>query len=286
MVRNSSLFAQVLAALSFVGAGLLSLGSTAIAHAQATPRITGQVENSALVSLPNEVHPWARAQFDRGSAPANLSGRMLLVLKRSPEQEAALQTLLAAQQDPKSPNYHKWLTPEEFGKRFGVADSDLQTVTGYLSAQGMNVGRVYGNHMAIEVGATAAQIKSTFQTEIHTYSVGGKTFYANNSNPRIPSALRSVVSGFAALNNFRAHGGSGAGTQATFDAATHTLKPLYTITATNPDTYGVSPADLAANYDIPAATAQGLGGKNVNVGVVGDSDINVSYVNNYRTILA
>lgn len=284
MVRNSSLFAQVLAALSFVGAGLLSLGSTAIAHAQATPRITGQVENSALVSLPNEVHPWARAQFDRGSAPANLSGRMLLVLKRSPEQEAALQTLLAAQQDPKSPNYHKWLTPEEFGKRFGVADSDLQTVTGYLSAQGMNVGRVYGNHMAIEVGATAAQIKSTFQTEIHTYSVGGKTFYANNSNPRIPSALRSVVSGFAALNNFRAHGGSGAGTQATFDAATHTLKPLYTITATNPDTYGVSPADLAANYDIPAATAQGLGGKNVNVGVVGDSDINVSYVNNYRTI--
>ena len=204
-------FAQVLAAVSFVGAGLLSLGNTATAHAQAAPRITGQVENSALVSLPGEVHPWARTQFDRGTAPANLSGRMLLVLKRSPEQEAALQSLLAAQQDPHSPNYHKWLTPEEFGKRFGVADSDLQTVTSYLSGHGMNVGRVYGSHMAIEVGASAAQIKSTFQTEIHTYSVGGKTFYANNSNPKIPSALRSVVSGFAAINNFRAHGGSGAG---------------------------------------------------------------------------
>jgi hypothetical protein len=283
MVRNSSLFAQVLAALSFVSAGLFSFGYTATAHAQATPRITGPVENSALVSLPGEVHPWARTQFDRGAAPANLSGRMLLVLKRSPQQQAALQTLLAAQQDPHSPNYHKWLTPEEFGKRFGVADSDLQTVAGYLSAQGMNVGRVYGNHMAIEVSATAAQIKSTFQTEIHTYSVGGKTFYANNSNPKIPSALHNVVSGFAALNNFRAHGGSGAGIQATYDAATHIVKPLYTPTPTS-TTYGVSPADLAANYNIPAATAQGLGGKNVNIGIVGDSDINVTYVNNYRTI--
>jgi subtilase family serine protease len=237
------------------------------------------------------VHPWARAQFDRGPAPANLSGRMLLVLKRSAQQESALQTLLAAQQDPKSPNYHKWLTPDEFGKRFGVADSDVQTVTSYLSAQGMSVGRVYGGHMAIEVGATAAQIKSTFQTEIHTYSVAGKTFYANSSNPKIPSGLRSVVSGFAALNNFKVEGGSGAGTQATLDAATHTLQPLYTTTSGGNTIYGVSPADLAAQYNIPTLTttpacAPGGCGANVNVGVVGDSDINVSYVNNYRSIFS
>lgn len=285
MVLKLSLFAQVPAALSLAGAGLFSLGGTAIAYAQATPRITSPVESSALVSLPGQVHPWARAQFDRGPAPANLSGRMLLVLKRSPEQQSALQSFLASQQDPTSPNYHKWLTPEDFGKRFGVADSDVQTVTSYLSAQGMSVGRIYGGHMAIEVGASAAQIKSTFKTEIHSYSVAGKTYYANNSNPKIPAALSSVVSGFAALNNFKAAGGSGAGTQATLNAATHTLTPLYTTTNSAGATiYGVSPADLAADYGIPAATAQGLGGKNVKVGVVGDSDINISYINNYRTI--
>jgi hypothetical protein len=284
MVRKSALFAQLVAALPLAGVGLLGLGSPLSAGAQAIPRITSQVENSGLVSLPNSVHPWARAQFDRGPAPANMSGRMVMVLKRSPEQEAALQTLLAAQQDPHSPNYHKWLTPEDFGKRFGVADADLQTVSGYLSARGMSVGRVYGNHMAIEVSATAGQIKSTFQTEIHTYSVAGKTFYANNSNPKIPSALHGVVSGFAALNNFRATGGSGAGAQGTLDGPTHTIKPLYT-TGTSPNfTYGISPGDLDVIYDIPATTAQGNGGQNVNVGVIGDSDINVSYVNNYRSI--
>jgi subtilase family serine protease len=283
IIRKLFRFAQALSALPFVGAGLVTPGSTATAHAQATPRITREADNSPLVSLSGAVHPWARAQFDRGPAPANMSGRMLLVLRRSNEQETALQTLLAAQQDPHSPNYHKWLTPDEFGKRFGVADADLQTVTSYLSAQGMSVGRVYGGHMAIEVGATAGQIRSTFQTEIHTYSVGGKTFYANNSNPKIPSALRSVVSGFAALNNFKAAGGSGAGAQATLDTATHTLKPLYT-TGNTTKTYGVSPADLAAQYGIPASNQQGLGGANVIVGIIGDSDINVSYVNNYRTI--
>jgi subtilase family serine protease len=285
MSRKFSFFAQALAALPLVGAGLLSLGGTGTAHAQATPRITRDVENSALVALPGQVHPWARAQFDRGAAPENLSGRMLLVLKRAPEQESALQALLASQQDPKSPNYHKWLTPEDFGKRFGVADSDVQTVTSYLSSQGMSVGRVYGSRMAVEVGATAGQIRSTFQTEIHAYSVAGKTYYSNNSAPKIPSALHSVVSGFTALNNFRIEGGSGAGTQATFDPATHTLKPLYTTTNSGGTTiYGVSPADLGVIYGIPAATAQGLGGKNVNVGIIGDSDINLGYINNYRTI--
>ncbi len=287
MIRKSFGLAQALAALPLVGTGLLSAGSTAAAHAQAIPRITSQAENSALVPLPGAVHPWARTQFDRGPAPANLRGRMLLALKRSQAQETALQSLLAAQQDPHSPNYHKWLTPDEFGKRFGVADSDVQAVTSYLSAQGMSVGRIYGGQMAIEVGASAAQIKSTFQTEIHTYSVAGKTFYANNANPKIPSALRSVVSGFAALNNFKLQGGSGAGAQGTLDPTTHTLKPLYTTTNSGGGTiYGVSPADLAAQYGIPLATAQGLGGKNVIVGIIGDSDINVSYINNYRTIFS
>ena len=286
MVRYSSAIAQVLAVFSLAGAGLSTLGTAPSAEAQALPRITAPVESSPLVAIPGQVHPWARAEFDRGLAPANLNGHLLLVLKRSPEQETALHSFLASQQDPKSPNYHKWLTPQEFGKRFGVAESDVQTVTGYLAGQGMRVGRVYDNRLAIEVGATAGQIRSAFHTEIHTYSVAGKTYYGNSTNPQIPSALRGVVAGFASMNNFHVEGGSGAGTQATYNPATHTLKPLYTIVATNPDTYGISPADLATIYGVPASTSTqgGLGGQNVNVGVVGDSDINVTYVNNYRTI--
>lgn len=286
MVRYSSAFAQALAALFLTGAAFSAFSAAPTAEAQALPRITSPVESSPLVAIPGGVHPWARAEFDRGAAPASMNGHLLLLLKRSPEQESALHSFLASQQDPNSPNYHKWLSPQEFGKRFGVSDSDVQTVTGYLAGQGMRVGRVYGSRMAIEVGATAGQIRSAFGTEIHAYSVAGKTYYGNSSNPKIPSALRGVVAGFAPMNNFRVEGGSGAGTQATYNAATHTLSPLYTISSTSPNTYGVSPGDLATIYGVPASTSAqgGLGGKNVNVGIVGDSDINVAYVNNYRSI--
>lgn len=284
MVRKSYLLRQALLALPLASASLLTAATAAVAGAQAIPRIAGPVENSQLVSLPGEVHPWARAQFDRGIAPANLSGHMLLVLQRSAEQESALQALLASQQDKNSPNYHKWLTPDEFGKQFGVADADVQAVSGYLASRGIAVGRVYSGHGALEVTATAEQMRSTFQTEIHKYAVAGKTFYANATAPKIPSALRSVVSGFAGLNNFHVAGGSGAGSQGTLDPSTHRIHPLYTITGGTTNTYGVAPADLSAIYDIPAATGQGNGGQNVSIGVLGDSNINVSYINNYRSI--
>jgi hypothetical protein len=95
------------------------------ALAAPTPRVTQAVDDANLTTLRGNTHPLALARFDRGAAPASMPlERMLLVLKRSPEQDAALIALLDQQQDKSSPNYHKWLKPEEFGKRFGPADAD------------------------------------------------------------------------------------------------------------------------------------------------------------------
>ena len=41
---------------------------------------------------------------------------LLLQLRRPPEQETALEQFLDELQDPASPNFHKWLTPEQFGQ--------------------------------------------------------------------------------------------------------------------------------------------------------------------------
>lgn len=67
--------------------------------------------------------------------------RMLLVLKRSDQQEAALRQLLD-EQHKSSPNYHKWLTPDDFGRRFGPADLDIQTVTSWLQSHSFQIGQV------------------------------------------------------------------------------------------------------------------------------------------------
>src|SRR5580704_4818122 len=82
-------------------------------------RITAPMDETRLTLLSGNTHPLAQPQFDRGLAPASLPmDGMLLVLKRSPAQQAALEQLIAEQQDHASPNYHKWISPVEFGQQF------------------------------------------------------------------------------------------------------------------------------------------------------------------------
>src|SRR5213594_59071 len=112
--------------------------SPVVAQRSLTPsRITQPVDDKSVVVLQGNVHPLARAELSLGAAPADLHmDRMLLVLKRSPEQEATLAKLLQDQQDKASSHYRKWLTPEQFGQQFGPADQDLEQVQAWLQAHG------------------------------------------------------------------------------------------------------------------------------------------------------
>lgn len=93
--------------------------------AQVPARITLPLDETNLVTLHGNTHPLARVEFDQGAAQASLPmKRMLLILQRSPDQESALGQLLQQQQDNSSPNYHKWLTPEQFGAQFGPAPQE------------------------------------------------------------------------------------------------------------------------------------------------------------------
>jgi len=72
------------------------------------PLITQPVDEGQVTVLKGNTHRLARPEFDLGTAPATLPmQRMLLVLKRSAEQETALRKLLDDQQDKASPSYHK-----------------------------------------------------------------------------------------------------------------------------------------------------------------------------------
>lgn len=167
------------------------------------PRITQAIDERQLTVLKGNTHPLARPEFDRGPAPPTLPlDRMLLVLRRSPQQEAALQQLLDEQQDKSSPEYHNWLTPGEFGQKFGVADQDIQTVISWLESHGFRVEHVAKGRTVIEFSGTASQLQSAFHTEIHQYMVNGAAHWANSQDPQIPGALVPVVAGIATLHNF------------------------------------------------------------------------------------
>jgi hypothetical protein len=267
--------------LAYLAAGLAAFGLCSNAFAQAAPRITTPVDESHLVTLSGNTHPIARAQYDLG--PTAASGRMLLVFKRSPQQESNLQQLLRDQQNAASPQYHKWLTPEEFGGRFGIADSDLQTVTGFLQAKGFSVGKLSRGRMSLEVTGSSDQVRDAFHTEIHRYSIAGNQFFANDRDPQIPEALAPVVAGFASLNNYKASMPA-ISKQATFDPTSHTLKPLFTTTSGTTTYHGVSPGDLAKIYNIPAQTKPTS--TVPSIGVISDSDVNLASIAAYDTLFA
>jgi subtilase family serine protease len=104
------------------------------AQVQPKPLFTQPIDESELITLHGTVHQLAQVQYDRGivneSTPAE---RLLLILNRPPESEAAFQQLLKELHTPGSPSYHHWLTPEEIGSRFGPADTDVDGVVRWLA---------------------------------------------------------------------------------------------------------------------------------------------------------
>ncbi|MFZ0617561.1 MAG: protease pro-enzyme activation domain-containing protein, partial [Candidatus Acidiferrales bacterium] len=178
------------------------------AHAQenhAQPLITQPIDAAKLVTLRGNTHPMAIAKYDRGLAPASLPmGHMFLVLKRSAQQEASLDSLLAQQQDRTSPSYHKWLTPAEFGAQFGPSDQDIAKITSWLQSQGFQVNKVANGRNVIDFSGNAGEVQAAFHTAIHRYVLStGEQHWANSTDPRIPAALASAVVGVSKLNDFR-----------------------------------------------------------------------------------
>ena len=192
--------------LRFTILSVVLLGLSTLAAAQQRyirPLVNEPVDDRQRVVLKGNVHPLARPQFEVATAPPDLPmERMLLVLKRSPEQETALLKLLDDQQDKSSPQFHKWLTPEQFGQQFGPADSDIQAVTSWLQVHGFEVAQVSKGRTMIEFSGTAAQVQEAFHTAIRKYMVKGEAHWANASDPEIPDALAPVVAGVHSLHNF------------------------------------------------------------------------------------
>ncbi len=211
-----------------------------------------------LVTLRGNTRPEAEARNDRGRVSDGLTlNHMMLQLRRSPEQEQALQQFISEIHDPTSPLFHHWITAAEFGQRYGVTPADLAKVTDWLQSQGFKVNLVYPNHMVIDFTGSAGQIRQAFHTEIHNLLVNGEAHIANMSDPQIPATLASTVAGVVSLNDFRPH---------------PMLKPRANYTAGN-GYYLVVPADLATIYNFNPAFAAGFSGQGQTIVLIEDTDL-------------
>jgi Pro-kumamolisin, activation domain len=249
--------------LKFVFAVLL-VTSSALAQQPQQRRIVRPVDNASPVRLQGTLAPRARADLDRGLVAATMPlDRITMVFARTAAQQADLDRMLAAQHDPTSPEYHKWLTPEEFGDRFGLADADLSLVGAWLTAQGFTVDEIARSRTWIAFHGTAAQVEAAFHAPLHNFMVAGELHFAPSAEAAVPDAFAPVVAAITGLNDFRPRPHS---------SVRH---PGPRLTSSLSGNHFVVPGDFGTIYDLPdyvnGVFQPGNDGTGQTIGIVGQT---------------
>ncbi len=244
-----------------------------VPFAQPKDRITSFIDDDHRITLSGNTHPFALAQYDIGPVQPDFPmDHMLLTLLPDSEQQDVLAQLLDAQHNLESPYYHQWLTPEQFGDRFGASDSDIAQVVGWLAGHGMQVEEVSAGRRSIIFRGTAAQVDSAFRTPIHIYKIGNNdaVHYANAKDPSIPAALAQVVGGVVSLHDFRSE-----------PQHAPLLKPSPDFTSGG--TYYLAPEDFATIYDLTPLYQQAINGGGQSVAIVARSNIKLADITQFRS---
>jgi subtilase family serine protease len=244
--------------------------SARLSYAATPDRITSAIDSTNLVELKGHVAAMAQPDFDQGPVEPSRTLHVTMLFLPTLQQQQALDKLLAAQQNPKSPDYHKWLTADQYGERFGLSPGDLEKISAWLESQGFRVIYIAHGRDFLAFDGYVAQVESAFKTAIHYYNVNGKMHFANTTPPRIPAALSGIVGGFRGLHDFGPHS---------------MLKKHPDYTISGEPTHFLAPGDIATIYDInplyQASTP--IDGTGQKVVIAGQSDVYLSDLHLYRT---
>ena len=257
-MRGTSLFRPLISYAAFAVLAGFAVSTTSAAAQNSIPdRIAAVVSNTSRSVIPGSVSPRVSAATDLGPLPAEtrLEGMSLRFLP-SAAQQAALDQLLADQQNPASPRYHQWLTPLQYAAQFGLSSNDIAKITAWLTSQGFTVTGVANGGTFITFDGTVAQVQTAFSTSIHSLSLNGVTHFANISEPSVPSSFAGVVGAITGLHDFRARP----------HLHTSIVKPNFTSSQTG--NHFLAPGDLYTIYDVQPLLTSGLNGAGIGTGPV------------------
>jgi subtilase family serine protease len=262
--------------IPILGAAAIFLLGVSVHAQQPEARITAAINSLERTTLPGSHSPQARAENEAGRVPSGtrLEG-ISIVFSRTAAQETDLQALIASQQDPTSPMYQHWVTPEEFGARFGVADADIAAVATWLEQLGFTVDGVSRSRNQITFSGTVQQAEQAFGTELHYYNLSGEQHFAPHADLTLPTSLAPVVQAVTNLSTFRPRSHvKQKGPQPTTE---------YHFTSGQSGNHYLTPKDLATIYDINAAYSAGLNGSGQSIAVLGQSPIAMTDIEHFQT---
>jgi hypothetical protein len=266
---------------------LVSFFTVTTAHAEvrggshsAPILITQKVDDTNLVTLYGNHRGVGRSAEDLGAVPGNFQlDHMLLQLKRSPQQEKALEALMEQQYVKSSPEYHHWLSESEFDEAFGVNRMDLEKVNQWLASYGFTVNGVTPDGLVIDFSGTASMVRKAFHTDIHNVQLKNKEkHFFNTSDPRVPLALAQVIVGPVALHDFKPHPLARLRSPVWIDKSgqVHVAETVtngaYTFSGCGDNCYAFTPGDAQTIYNIAPLLKKGITGKGQTIGLIEDSN--------------
>jgi len=253
-------------------------------YAASSARIQA-IDTNSVAAIPGNVSPRLAAAKDLGLASTGqIIQRMSLRFSMTASQQAALTQLLENLQNPASPQYHQWLTPEQFGAQFGLAQSDLAQVSQWLTAQGFTVTSVGRGSEFIEFSGTVGQANQAFHTQLHSVQLGTETHLANYTAPILPKAIANVTAAVTGLTDFKMKPHvktrvmPGSATPATG------LQPNYITTVLGRSYNFVAPGDFYTIYDETPALTSSINGTGVKIAVVGQTDVYSTDIATFRSV--
>ena len=265
---------------------LLFWGNMARAQS-AQVRIVSTIKNEERVTVPNSAPALIKRSVDTGRLPGGQSlGRMLLLLTPTDAQDQQAADLVAAQHDSSSPLFHKWLTPAQYGERFGVATEDAQRVQGWLQTQGLQVHEISRSRRFVVFSGTVGQVEQAFSTQMHSYSFNNRKFVANSTDIQIPAALSEVVKGVVRLHSDPHAPALKIGDRLQVNRKTGKIEGPYGL-------HFMGPADFATIYNVQPLYDAGVNGAGQSIAIVSRSSLfdsnygidGVQDIRDFRTVM-
>lgn len=256
--------------------------TVASAFAAQSDRITGPI-NGRSVAIQSHVPFQAQPKYDQGAVePTFPLSHMILQTPPSAAQQVAIDKLIADQQNPRSANYHHWLTPEQYAERFGLSPADVTKLTQWLKGQGFKVNSVGRSRTYIVFSGTAAQVNSAFGTEIHRYNVKGEQHFANATSPMIPAGLSGIVTGIRGLSSF---GMKPAYNAANFkkNAQRKSGRWFGNYYDSGFNSQFLAPGDINTIYDITALYDSSSAGTGQSIAIIGQTDVYAADLVDFRS---
>lgn len=242
---------------------------SAFSYGVTQDRIMTPLNEGPKMVLRGTVHGLARPENDLGRADASrpMQG-ITLAFHPSAAQQKDLDQFIAELGDRSSPNYHKYLTPKQFGERFGMSRNDLQKVTDWLQSQGFTNIKIANGRNEVSFDGTVAEVESAFAIEMHHYLVDGVVYMGNAGDPSVPAAMAGLVLNVAYLHNF---------------APKPRVKVQPHLTSYVSGNHYVTPADFATIYEVQGLYSAGSDGTGQKIAIIGQSSVNQSDLNNFRS---